>query len=302
MYLLYGTDEYLIKNKINSIIIDNNLTKLDIVTYDLDNNIKDIINDATTLSLFQDKKGIIINCSNLFKEDLTLLEKYFDNINPDTIMIFVYKEKKLDERRKITKLFRSKGNVIELNEVNNIFPIVKNMFNGFKISDKDINLFIDRVGNNLYMLDQEANKLKTYKDNKEITTNDILDIISKNVEIDLFKLIDSIITKDKNTSMEIYNEMLKQKEEPIAIIITLANQIRIMYQTKKLYGLGYRENEIATILNIHPFRVKKGYEKAIKYTDDVLLTYLNNLAELDLKIKKGLISKDLALEIFILEM
>ena len=57
--------------------------------------------------------------------------------------------------------------------------------------------------------------------------------------------------------MEIYNEMLKQKEEPIAIIITLANQIRIMFQSKKLYSLGYKENEIATTLNIHPFRVKK---------------------------------------------
>lgn len=302
MYLLYGTNDYLIKNKINNIINENNLTKLDIATYELNDNIKDIINDATTLSLFQDKKAIIVNCSNLFKDDLTLLEKYFDNVNPNTIMIFVYKEEKLDERRKITKLFRKNGKVIELNESVNSFSIIKEMFNGYKISDKDINLLINRVGNNLYMLEQEVNKLKIYKDDKVITTDDILNTISKTIEIDLFKLIDSIITKDKNTSMEIYNEMLKQKEEPIAIIITLANQIRIMYQTKKLYSVGYRENEIATLLNIHPFRVKKAHEKSINYTEDVLLKYLNKLSELDLNIKKGLISKDLALELFILEM
>lgn len=302
MYLLYGINDYLIKNKINSIIVENKLNKLDISTYELDNNIKDIISDAETLSLFQDKKMIIVNCSNLFKDDLTLLEKYFENINPDTIMIFVYKEEKLDERRKITKLFRNKGTVIELNEATNIFLIVKEMFNEYKIDDNTIKLFIERVGNNLCMLEQEANKLKLYKDNKIINKEDIFEISSKTIEIDLFKLIDSIILKDKNTAMEIYNEMLKQKEEPIAIIITLANQIRIMFQSKKLYSLGYRENEIATTLNIHPFRVKKAREKAVKYTDDILLKYLKQLAELDLKIKKGLIDKDLALELFILEM
>ena len=48
--------------------------------------------------------------------------------------------------------------------------------------------------------------------------------------------------------------------------------------------------------------IKKAREKAVKYTDDILLKYLKQLAELDLKIKKGLIDKDLALELFILEM
>jgi len=304
MYLLYGLNDYLIKKYIKQILEENSLTDIDVTNYNLDTDkINDIIHDAETISLFTPKKAIIVDNAVVFKNntiDQTELEKYLNNPNLDTILIFIVHDEKVDERKKITKLFRSKYKVIELND-QTIYPIVSKMFDGFKIDKKTIEFFIDRVGNNLMLLEQEANKIMIYKESGEITIDDIKLLTSKTVEVDLFKLIDAIITKDKNTAMTIYNEMLKMKEEPIAIIITLANQIRIMYQTKELYNLGYLESDMASLLNIHPFRVKKAREKARSYSSEVLLSYLEKLADLDLNIKKGIIDKDMALEMFILQ-
>lgn len=302
MYFIYGIDEYLIKTKIYEILNEHNLTNIDTTTYEFDDNLSDIINDASTISLFTSKKAIIVNNANIFKSGINteILEKYIENPNLDTILIFVLKEEKLDERRKITKLLRTKTKVLELNK-SNINSVVKDMFKGYKIDNNTIDYFIKRVGDNLLILENESVKLKLYKEDKNISIDDIDELITKNIDIDLFKLIDAIISKDKDTAITIYNEMLKQKEEPIAIIITLANQIRIMYQTKELYKLGYRENEIASILNIHPFRVKKAHEKNSKYSSNTLLKLLNNLATLDLNIKKGLVDKTIALELFILQ-
>jgi DNA polymerase-3 subunit delta len=82
----------------------------------------------------------------------------------------------------------------------------------------------------------------------------------------------------------------------------IANQIRIMYQTKELYKRGYTEKDIASNLDIHPYRIKLALEKSREYESSKLLNYLNELADLDINIKSGLIDKKLGLELFILQL
>ena len=60
-YLLYGIDNSIIENELNNIIKNN---KEDIIKYSLDNTkIEDIIEDASTISMFANKKIIIVNNS-----------------------------------------------------------------------------------------------------------------------------------------------------------------------------------------------------------------------------------------------
>ena len=124
----------------------------------------------------------------------------------------------------------------------------------------------------------------------------------KNIDMDIFKLIDNILLSNKKQALECLEEMIKYGEEPIAIIIMLANQIRIMYQSKLLIKKGYSEHEISDILEIHEFRVKKALEKSRNYTDKKILSKLEELADLDYNIKSGNIDKDIGLELFILNM
>lgn len=312
IYLFYGIEDYLIQKEIDNIKQKNNIEEISISRYDLTNtNIEKIIEDCEMNSMFTDKKVIIVNNSYIFtgqskkgqiEQNLEALEKYINNSNIDTLLIFISDSEKLDERKKIVKLIKQKGIVKEFNTTTNINSIVKSFFNDYKISDSSITKLINRVGNNLPLLEEEAGKLKLYKDDiKEINDEDILKITNKNVDLDIFKLIDNIIMKNKKVATETYNEMIKYGEEPIKILIMIASQIRLMYQTKLLYKKGYTEKDSASLLGIHPYRVKLATEKGRKYTESDLLMYLDNLADLDSKIKQSNVDKKMAIELFILK-
>ena len=222
-------------------------------------------------------------------------------MNENTILIFNVYNNKIDVRKKITKLSKEKGKVLEFNKSQNINSIVKNMFDNYKIDNSLINLIIDRVGNDLLILEQEINKIKIYKDDDLIITkDDIIELTIKNKNTDLFYLIDNIVSGNKEKAMESYGEMIKLGEEPIMILVNLANQFRLIYQAKKLSMRGYSEMKISEYLDIHSYRVKKALEKRNYFTDEILLKYLYDLAELDYNIKLSLIDKYLGLEIFIL--
>lgn len=309
VYVLYGTIDYLINREINQIIKENHIYDININKYDLTNNyLSDIINDASSMSLFNDKKIIIVNNSYIFtgttkktlEQDTITLENYLNDINEGTILIFIVNSDKLDERKKITKLIKKNGIVKEYNNIDNV-SLVKELFDDYNISNDNIKYLLQRVGDNTTLLATEIEKIKVYKENdKNITKDDITNLTTKSLEVNNFKLIDAIINKNKNEAFILYQNRIKLNEEPIAIIIALANQIRIMYQVKQLYLNGYTENNIASMLKIHPYRVKLASQNSKKYDSDILLRYIKQLANLDISIKTGKIDKQLGLELFIL--
>ncbi len=309
-YLFYGTEQYLIEKEIKKIINDSKLDKINVNYYDLENTfINDIIDDALTFSLFDDKKIIVVENSYIFTgttnkklldQDTKQLEEYLDHPNENTILIFSINKDKIDGRKKITTKMKKQGCVKEFNEITNLNKYISELFGEYNISNEDLRLFQNRVGDNLLIIEQEIKKIKTYKDKDlNITKDDIINLTNKNVNVDIFKLIENIICGNKEDAIESYNEMLKLGEEPIKIIVMLANQIRIIYQAKELSKKGYREKDIAQILDIHPYRVKLALTNGYKYTSSILLKKISELAQMDIDIKKGLVDKSIALELFI---
>lgn len=305
VYLLYGTKDFQINEEIKK--ITKKQDQMNISKYDLNNTpLKLIIDDAQTISMFEDKKTVIVDNANMFtgttSKDSDIIENYLNHINENTILILIVHNEKLDTRKKITKLIKKIGIVKEFNDETNPAVIVKKLLKDYNINDKTINLFIDRVGNNPLIIQNEINKIKIYKgNNKTISDEDILNLTTKIIDIDIFKLIDYIIKKNKNKALELYHEMIKMNEEPIKILVILANQFRIMYQSKELLKKGYSEKDIASILKIHPYRVKLAIQNSRSYPSEVLLKHLNNLADIDIGIKTGKLNKNLALELFMLK-
>ena len=303
VYLLYGTKDFQIEEEIKK--LSKGLDEMNINKYDLNNDLLSLaIEDAKTMSLFGDKKLVIIDNANMFtgstSKDSEIVEEYLNHINENTTLVLIVHNDKLDTRKKITKLINKVGKVIAFNDELDMTNLVRRLLKDYNIDYKTINLFLDRVGNNPLIIQNEINKIKIYKENdKTITDEDILNLTTKLIEIDIFKLIDYIIRKDKEKALELYYEMLKMNEEPIKIIVILANQFRIMYQSKELLKKGYSEKDIANILKIHPYRVKLAIQNSRNYTSEVLLKNLNNLADIDIGIKTGILNKDLALELFI---
>jgi len=304
-YLLYGIEQYLIEKEIKKISTNNQIEEINIVNYEYSDNLKNIIDDANTYSMFQNNKLIIVNdfVFTTDEEEIEMIGDYLKNQNPNTILIFVSDTQKLDERKKVTKLFKSYAKVEEFLKITNPTNIVKEMFSDYVISYSDLQYFISRVGNNIDMLESEVEKLKVYKfDEKNITKEDIDKITTNNIDLDIFNLVEQITLKNKKDSIEIYYEMLRNGEEPLKILVLLANQFRIIYQAKNLYLKGYSEADIASTLKIHPYRIKLALEKGRTLNNDNLLRYLKQLADLDYQIKSNQIDKTLGLELFIVNM
>ena len=305
VYLLYGTEDFEIEEEIKK--LSKGIDEMNISKYDLNNDMLSLaLEDAKTMSLFGDKKLVIADNANMFtgstSKDNELIEEYLNHINENTTLILIVHNDKLDTRKKITKLIKKVGKVQEFNDELDTTSLVRRLFKDYNIDYKTIQLFIDRVGSNPLIIQSEINKIKIYKDNdKNITEEDILNLTAKLIEIDIFKLIDYIVRKNKEKALELYYEMLKMNEEPIKIVVILANQFRIMYQSKELLKKGYSEKDIASTLKIHPYRVKLAIQNSRNYTSDILLKNLNALADIDIGIKTGTINKDLALELFILK-
>ena len=309
-YLLYGLERFLIEKEIKNIINKHKIEEINISKYDLEvNSIKEILDDATTVSLFSSNKLIIVENSFIFSrttkkiDNVELLENYLKQDNNDVIIIFINPNEKLDSVKKIVKSIKEKGKILEFNPMKNINSTVKTMFDDYKLENGIIELLINRVGNNLDLIYQEVEKLKIYKiEEKYITKEDILNLTTEIIDIDIFKFVDDIINKNKKEAIKTYKELLKLNEEPIKIIALIASKFRLMYQACTLTKKGYTEDQISEILDTHKYPVHLAIVAGYKYNPKILLKYLNDLADLDIGIKTGEKDKELALELFILSL
>ena len=309
IYVLYGLERYLIDKEIKKIIENNNIDELSISKYNAKNNsLEEILFDVDSMPLFGNKRLIIIDESYFFTGEkssdehlLEKIEKFLNGFSSNNIVLFVVNNEKLDERKKITKLVKKIGKCIEFNAKSDANAMIKDLLKDYDISTSNIDLIKFRINNKSEVINSEIDKLLIYKEDKTISEEDIMNVISEYPNIDFFQFIDNIINKKVEETLKTYYELLKLKEEPIKIIVTLANQFRLMYQAKKMFQSGYSENDIVTGTGEHPYRVKLAISKAQKYKDEDLLEILKKLGEINLNAKKGLVDSKTALEMFIIE-
>ena len=308
-YLLYGNESFLIDKEIKNIINKHRIEDINISKFDLEiNSIKEILESANTISLFSSNKLLIVQNSFIFsrtvnkkKDDIDLLEEYLKYKNEDVIIIFINNNEKIDSVKKIVKLIKETGKIVECNQLKNINEVVKKMFDDYSIENNVISTLINRVGSNLNILYNEIEKLKIYKINeKTINKEDVINLTADSTSVDIFKFIDDIINKNKTEALIAYKKLLKLNEEPIKIIALLASKFRLMYQSTTLAKKGYTEDQISEILDVHRYPVHLSIVAGYKYNPKILIKYLNDLAELDMGIKTGEKDKVLALELFIL--
>lgn len=308
-YLIYGNDYGLIKREIDK--ITNGI--IDVVKYDLSaSNVSEVIEEASCMSLFGDKK-VVIGENALFltgtntsvNHDIDYLTSYVNAENHDNIVILTVVQDKLDERKKIVKLLKKNVTVIHKETIDEKdlpkFVIKEFLNNGYKIDYKTASYFVDYVGKNVDILLSEINKMIIYKDtDKEIFIEDILNISSKGFNDNVFDLSDAIMKKDFKKIFSCYNDLMILKEEPIKIIALLASQFTLVYQSKLLSKEGFMSKDIASTLKVHPYRVKLALET--NYPDFELKDILKKLHNLDYEIKTGKVDKIVGLENFLLHL
>ena len=290
LYFIESDNNALISLKINEILKKSNKT-FDIINYDMEEvNVSDAIIDLDTYSLWQEKKIVHVKNANFLgtvkseiNHDIELLTKYLNNPNPNNILFISCI--KADNKKNIVKLIKKVCNIIDISV--DIKDYIKRECKDYKISMDTINYLIDIIGNDFSRIKNETNKLlELCYEKKVIEKNDIDLICIKNIDANIFELIDAIINKDKKKSLSIYENMINYGEETFKILIALANQIRLIYQVKVLSYL--KDDEIIDILKLkNPKQVVALRYKINKYSEKDLLDYLYRLSILDEELKTG---------------
>lgn len=306
-YLIYGVDKYLIDKEIDKIIKKNKIDNNSIIKYSLnEDSIDNILEDANTFNLFSDTKLIIVNDANIFTSSNDILTdkiiNYLNNYNDKSYLVFTLLSDKIDNRKKITKVMSDKGNVIDLNkkdiDTNYIISYLKE--NGYQINMSDARMILNKVGNNLFSINNELDKLMLFKlEDKVIDKNSIDLLINENIDSSLFALVDSITNKDKNKMLKLYHECLLESD-PIMIINMLANKYILLYQVKRLISDGYSDDKIAKELEVHPYPVKLARNMCYSYSVKEILDIILKLANLDKDIKLGNVNGEEGLEFLLL--
>ena len=312
-YLIFGLENYLIKEKLEEIKKSNNIEEDDIVNYNLDNDtISSVLVEASTVSMFSNKKMIICENSSFLTASKSLsdsetleLSNYLENPFDDVIIVFVVKDEKLDQRKKITKLVSKVSKVYDCNKIESyrLSNYIKDYIisKGYSISSSSIDLIISKVGYELSNIIKELDKMFIYKlDDKKITKEDVLDVITNNIENNIFELTNAIVNKEKDKVISIYNDLIKSGEDPIKLIVTISNQFRLMLQVKIMRNSGYSEKEIVSILKEHPYRISIAMKSNYNVND--IKKILLKLSSLDYDIVKGNKDKFFGFEMFLLDL
>ena len=319
VYLLYGTESFFIQD-IKKLITKAILPGSDIEnlsTYDLDEvPIQELIADAETYPLFGEKKLIIANNPSFlkakpskvpFEHNLQSLQTYLENPVDYSTIVFIAEYEKIDERKKVTKAIKKNASVAICEPIKEqeLSKWIKTIAADYQITIEPAayDVLEAELEANLFLLQNEIKKLALYVgEGGSVAKDDAEMLISHSLNNSSLRLVDAVIVGDIPKVFAIYHDLLKMKEEPIAMVALLAYQFRTLLRVKLLKQKGYSQPQMQKQLAIHPFVVKLAMTRESKFTMEQLSLFIDKLTDTDAAMKQGKMEKELAFDLLLYEL
>jgi DNA polymerase-3 subunit delta len=125
-------------------------------------------------------------------------------------------------------------------------------------------LMVELIGASMGLLNSELTKLATFVGNKnDIDRNDVLQMVGKTREAEMFKIFDSIGSGDSVRAMTILQELLQQGEEPLAILGAFSWQLRRLAAVSRGVRAGRNISEAMDRAGVQPF-ARAGVEQQLR--------------------------------------
>lgn len=310
IFTIIGNERILIDEKVNEIKSRYSEYNCEDIIIDLDeSSIITLLNELITIPFLEDIKVITLQNPNFIydskKIDSKLIEaflSYLERPNDTTVLIVVLSK---EMNNSVMKKLKENSTLISMPKVDpsNLGEYVSSNFvkDEFKISRKAQEELISRVDHDVNRVLIEIEKLKIYKvDTKKIEYDDVVLLVTKDLEDNIFNLVDAVLHKNKGRILDIYEDLMVKNVEETFIISSLVSKFNEMYQTKTLLESGIKKDEIAQIFNVKPGRAYYMIQNASLVSLKAIKENINNLIELDYNIKSGRIAKKLGLDIYLL--
>tara|TARA_B100001248_G_C27357594_1_gene444661 strand:+ start:127 stop:1167 length:1041 start_codon:yes stop_codon:yes gene_type:complete len=306
IYLLMGEETFFIKKICqffeNNFIEDHNKSFNQEIFYGRDICIENIISSCKSFPMMSDKKLVIIKEAqdlDIFKRNNDkkneLLINYLSNVNPSTTLIFCLNNKTLDKRGKLYKSFNESSCILDSSSKDN--KIYDNQLpkwiesevnkKKYSISNDALLILTENIGNDLEKIDNALNKIYSNIESKNISKDDILNLVGINREYNLFEFQDSLIDRNSLKCGKIMNYFTSnEKKFPIQQLIIYMYGFYSKLLVVKSKNLS-NPDTISSEISVHPY-VARSYARAMQnYTLNELFMIISFIKELDL-VSKGL--------------
>ncbi len=294
IYFLMGEEPYYI-DKISDYIEAHVLDESEkgfnqIVMYGRDVSIEEIVSSAKRFPMMAEKQVIIVKEAQDLSRSIDKLESYAVNPQPSTVLVFNYKYKKLDKRKKAYKAIAKSGLIYESKKLyeNQVADWIRRVLGGrkFNIEPKAAQMLVEFLGTDLNKISNELDKLTSVLPAETIITDKhIEENIGISKDFNNFELRKAVGQRDVVKANRIINYFVQNpKNNPLVMTISLLNS----FFTQLLLYHGLKDKSKASVaknLGVNPYFVDDYVSAARNYPMRKVSQIIALLREADVKSK-----------------
>ena len=294
IYFLMGEEPYYI-DKLSEYIEANILSEEEkgfnqTVLYGRDVTIEDVVSTAKRYPMMADRQVVIVKEAQELSRTIDKIESYAENPMPSTVLVFCYKYKTLDKRKKSTKVLAKNGVVYESKKLyeNQVGDWIKRVLAGkkYSIEPKASAMLVEFLGTDLSKINNELEKLQIILPaGSTISAKDIEENIGFSKDYNVFELRKAIGERNQLKAYKIA-ENFAQNPKDNPIVMTTGLVFGFFIQLLKYHGLKDKNpKNVASALGVNPFFLKD-YDTALKnYPMKKVSQIVASLRDTDVKSK-----------------
>lgn len=294
IYFLMGEEPYYI-DKLAEYIEKNILSEEEkgfnqTVLYGRDVTIEDVVSTAKRYPMMADRQVVIVKEAQDLSRTIDKIKHYVENPMSTTVLVFCYKYKTLDKRKKVTKLLAKNGVVYESKKLyeNQVGDWIKRVLAGkkYNIEPKASAMLVEFLGTDLSKINNELEKLQIILPaGSTISAKDIEENIGFSKDYNVFELRKAIGERNQLKAYKIADNFAQNpKDNPL--VMTTALVFGFFIQLLKYHGLKDKNpKNVASALGVNPFFLKD-YDVALKnYPMKKVSQIIASLRDTDVKSK-----------------
>jgi len=158
------------------------------------------------------------------------------------------------------------------------------------------------VGSDLRLLDNEIDKLMTYRNRETIRAEDVRTLVASVREADVFALVDALGHRETGAALKLLHAQLDHNAAPGYLLSMIVRQFRLLLQMKDLAARGKTLDAAREQLKLHPFVAEKTWNQAHNFALPQLEAIYQRLLDADVAIKTGRSEPEVALDLLIVEL
>lgn len=312
IYFLMGEEPYYI-DKLTEYIEENVLTDDEkgfnqMIIYGRDTTIDEIVSNAKRFPMMAERQVVIVKEAQELSRTIDQLEAYAENPQPTTVLVFAYKYKTLDKRKKLIKTLDKNGLVFESKKLyeNQVGEWIRRVLKGkgYEIEPKAMMMLVEFLGNDLSRIANELNKLEIIlPKGSKISPVHIEENIGFSKDFNVFEFRKAIGEKNQFKAYQIADYFAKNpKDNPL--VMTTGLVFGFFSALLQYHGLKDKsQSNVARELKISPYFVNDYISAAKNYPMKKVSSIIAALRELDVKSKgvgaNSLSDSDLLKEILV---